>query len=103
MDFVLLTVGLLILGFQLAIYRQVKATERATRRLSDLNTKLLLSRQSRSRTVQRMTEQSPPIDARARTTRRDSNDLAPDVMVARVKSVRVGGEPNGSSPDDQLQ
>lgn len=95
MDFLLLGLGLAALVYLILIHRQLRQIDvRLTIFLNRLN-----SRQASVRGIQKTSHASPPIDARARTTRRDTDDLPRTGRMGKLQPREVGD--TGGHPDDR--
>jgi len=98
MDFLLLALGLAILAYQVRIYRQLKELDRRNRMLLQRST----ARQGGVRGIQIASHASPHIDARARTTKRDTDDLPRTGRLGKLQP-RRGGVDDGIRDDSGLQ
>ena len=85
MDFLLLGLELILLGLVINLSRSIK-------RQQDELKHYARARQSMMRSATRGSIASPQIDARARTTKRDTDDLPLTGRISRLPLRNVGGE-----------
>lgn len=93
MDFLLLALDLVIL---LCIYLNHRATSRRLKGVEDL---IPTTRQTTMKQATYGSHATPTVDSKARTTRRDTDDLPPTGRMGRL-SPRQGGELLDSPTND---